>query len=391
MKTAIVIGAGPAGLMAAGELARAGVSVTVAEAKPSPARKFLMAGKSGLNLTKDEPLDRFLEAYSGDVRIREIIQDFGPDAVMEWARALGLEVFTGSSGRVFPKAMKASPLLRAWLHELAALGVTFNTRWRWQGWQDGALVFDTADGAQTVTPDATILALGGASWARLGSDAAWVPWLEGCGVKITPFQPTNAGLTVVWSEHMTKHFGAPIKPARLTAGTTQVQGEFVISKRGLEGSAIYAVSKALREGTELYVDLVPGRTLDDVATRLAKPRGKTSLTNHLRKVLKLGPAQIALLQEFARPLPQDAKDLAAVVKALPIRHAGLRPMDEAISVAGGVGLDDLDAGLMLNPMPGVFACGEMLDWEAPTGGYLITGCLATGRHAGRAAAHWLTA
>lgn len=389
MKTALVIGAGPAGLMAAQELARAGVSVTVAEAKPSPARKFLMAGKSGLNLTKDEPLDRFLDAYSGDVRIREITQDFGPDAVMEWARALGQEVFTGSSGRVFPKAMKASPLLRAWLRELAALGVTFNTRWRWQGWQEDALKFDTPDGPQTVTPDATILALGGASWARLGSDAAWVPWLESRGAKITPFQPTNAGLNVMWSDHMTKHFGAPIKPARLTAGITQVQGEFVISNRGLEGSAIYAVSKALREGAELVVDLVPGRMVDDVATRLVKPRGKTSLTNHLRKVLKLGPAQIALLQEFARPLPQEANDLATVIKALPIRHAGLRPMDEAISVAGGVSFEGLDPGLMLNPMPGVFACGEMLDWEAPTGGYLITGCLATGRHAGRAAAAWL--
>ena len=389
MKTALVIGAGPAGLMAAQELARAGVTVTVAEAKPSPARKFLMAGKSGLNLTKDEPLDRFLAAYSGGVQIREITREFGPEAVMEWARALGQEVFTGSSGRVFPKAMKASPLLRAWLRELADLGVTFNTRWRWQGWQEDALKFDTPDGVKNITPNATILALGGASWARLGSDAAWVPWLEGRGVKTSPFQPTNAGLTVAWSDHMTKHFGAPIKPARLTAGATDVQGEFVISHRGLEGSAIYAVSKALREGADLLVDLVPGRTADDVATRLGKPRGKTSLTNHLRKVLKLGPAQIALLQEFARPLPQDAKDLAALVKALPIRHAGLRPMDEAISVAGGVSFEGLDAGLMLNPMPGVFACGEMLDWEAPTGGYLITGCLATGRRAGRAAAAWL--
>ena len=208
-------------------------------------------------------------------------------------------------------------------------------------------------------------------------------------MKITPFQPTNAGLTVVWSAHMTKHFGAPIKPARLTAGATCVHGEFVISKRGLEGSALYAMSKALREGADLFVDLIPGRTADDVAMRLAKPRGKTSLTNHLRKVLKLGPAQIALLQEFARPLPQEANDLATVIKALPIRHTGLRPMDEAISVAGGVAFDALDKGLMLNAIPGVFASGEMLDWEAPTGGYLITGCLATGRHAGRAAVAWL--
>lgn len=389
MNTALVIGAGPAGLMAAGELARAGVRVTVAEAKPSPARKFLMAGKSGLNLTKDEPLSAFLSNYSGDPRIRDITAKFGPEAVMDWARGLGEEVFTGSSGRVFPKRMKASPLLRAWLAELDGLGVTLKPRWRWAGWQHDALVFDTPRGRLLERPDATVLALGGASWARLGSDAAWVPWLADRGVDIAPFQPSNAGLVVRWSDHMTKHFGCPIKPARLTAGDVSVHGEFVISSRGLEGSAIYAMSRPVREGAALTVDLVPGRDQADVTTRLAKPRGKNTLANHLRKQLKLGPAQVALLQEFARPLPQEAQALAALIKALPIRHGGLRPIDEAISVAGGLRFEDLSDGLMIRSLPGVFACGEMLDWDAPTGGYLLTACLATGRHAGRAAVDYL--
>lgn len=389
MKTALVIGAGPAGLMAAGELARAGVQVTVAEAKPSPARKFLMAGKSGLNLTKDEPLSAFLGNYSGAPRIREITADFGPEAVKAWARDLGQGVFTGSSGRVFPKAMKASPLLRAWLAELDRMGVTLKTRWCWAGWQDDALVFETPEGRVTERPDAIVLALGGASWVRLGSDAAWVPWLADKGLEIAPFQASNAGLVVRWSDHMQKHFGSPIKPARLTAGDISVQGEFVISSRGVEGSAIYAMSRPVREGAALAVDLVPDRDHANVTARLAKPRGKSSLTNHLRKQLKLGPAQIALLQEFARPLPQKPEALAALIKALPILHDGLRPIDEAISVAGGVRFDNLDDGLMLRSLPGVFVCGEMLDWDAPTGGYLLTACLATGRHAGRAAADYL--
>lgn len=389
MKTACVIGAGPAGLMAAGELARAGVRVTLAEAKPSPARKFLMAGKSGLNLTKDELLEQFLANYSGSERIRDITAGFGPEAVMGWARGLGQEVFTGSSGRVFPKAMKASPLLRAWMAELGELGVQLRTRWRWMGWEEEALIFDTPDGRVIDRPDVTVLALGGASWRRLGSDAAWVPWLEQKGLTLAPFQPSNVGLVVQWSDHMQKHFGRPIKPARLSAGAHSVRGEFVISSRGLEGSAIYAMSRALREGAALSVDLVPERDVADVAARLGRARGRATLTNHLRKQLKLGPAQIALLQEFARPLPQAPEQLASLIKAVPIRHEGPRPLDEAISVAGGLRFEELDQGLMIRALPGVFACGEMLDWDAPTGGYLLTACLATGRHAGRAAADYL--
>ncbi|KPN61678.1 hypothetical protein SAMN04488527_10641 [Aliiroseovarius crassostreae] len=375
--------------MAAGELARAGVRVTLAEAKPSPARKFLMAGKSGLNLTKDEPLEQFLANYSGSERIRDITAGFGPEAVMGWARGLGQEVFTGSSGRVFPKVMKASPLLRAWMAELGELGVQLRTRWRWMGWEEEALIFDTPDGRVIDRPDATVLALGGASWRRLGSDAAWVPWLVQKGLTLAPFQPSNVGLVVQWSDHMQKHFGRPIKPARLTAGAHSVRGEFVISSRGLEGSAIYAMSRALRKGAALFVDLVPERDVADVAARLGRARGKATLTNHLRKQLKLGPAQIALLQEFARPLPQAPEQLASLIKAVPIRHEGPRPLDEAISVAGGLRFEELDQGLMIRALPGVFACGEMLDWDAPTGGYLLTACMATGRHAGRAAADYL--
>ncbi|WP_289043051.1 TIGR03862 family flavoprotein [uncultured Aliiroseovarius sp.] len=388
MTQGLVIGAGPAGLMAAGEMARAGLSVTIAEAKPSPARKFLMAGKSGLNLTKAEPLASFLDHIDGPDALRKIVADFGPEAVQDWARSLGQAVFTGTSGRVFPRSMKASPLLRAMLADLAKLGVELQRNWRWIGMHGRQMVFDTPDGEQVLTPDVTVLALGGASWARLGSDGKWVSILAENGVSYEPFKPSNMGFFVGWSDHMARHFGAPIKPVRVTAGETSTLGEFVISARGIEGSAIYAVSRAMRDGAPLVVDLVPGRSEADVAQRLAKPRGKASLTNHLRKALKLDPAKIALLQEFARPLPTDPAELAAVIKAVPICHQGPRPMDEAISTAGGLPFTALDDGLMIKVLPGVFACGEMLDWDAPTGGYLLTTCLATGRHAGRHAAEW---
>ena len=386
MSNALVIGAGPAGLMAAGELARAGMVVTVAEAKPSVGRKLLMAGKSGLNLTKEEGLESFLAAYSGSAAgvVREAVGEFGPAAVQDWARGLGQAVFTGSSGRVFPRAMKASPLLRAWLEELGALGVTFRTRWRWQGFEGDGLAFDTPEGREVLRPGVTVLALGGASWARLGSDGAWAAWLGEKGVALAPFQPANVGLAVHWSDHMVRHFGTPVKVARLTAGDVSLRGEFVISSKGLEGSAVYGVSKAVREGASLSLDLCPDWTEAEVVERLARPPGKSTVTAHLRKTLRLDPARLALLQEFGRPLP-DGACLAGLVKHLPVTHAGLRPLDEAISTAGGVAADALDR-YMLRALPGVFVAGEMLDWEAPTGGYLITGCLATGRAAGQAAA-----
>ncbi|GGD20005.1 TIGR03862 family flavoprotein [Sinisalibacter lacisalsi] len=386
MSRALVIGAGPAGLMAAGALARAGLPVVVAEAKPSVGRKFLMAGKSGLNLTKDEPIEQFAAAYTGSTAglLRSAVRRFGPDAVADWARGLGQEVFTGSSGRMFPRSMKASPLLRAWLAELAGLGVEFRTRWRWTGFDGAGLAFDTPEGRQVLHPSVTVLALGGASWPRLGSDAAWVTWLAEKGVAITPLRPANAGLAVDWTPHMGKHYGTPVKAVRLTAGGASLRGEFVISERGLEGSAIYAVTKAVREGAPLTLDLCPDWSVGEVAERLSRPRGKATVAAHLRKTLRLDPARLALLMEFGRPLPEGAP-LAALVKALPVRHAGLRPIAEAISTAGGIADESLD-GYEIKALPSVFAAGEMLDWEAPTGGYLLTGCFATGREAGEAAA-----
>jgi uncharacterized flavoprotein (TIGR03862 family) len=324
-----------------------------------------------------------------------MLDAFGPHEVQDWARALGQEVFTGSSGRVFPKVMKASPLLRAWMTRLGQMGVLVNTRWRWTGF-DGTgfnntgsnalgFAFDTPEGAQTLTPDVTVLALGGASWARLGSDGAWAPWLASKGVALAPFQGANVGLCVAWSDHMTRHFGAPVKGVSLSAGQTCTQGEFVISAQGLEGGAIYMLSKPLREGSALHVDLLPKRSLQEIEAHLARPHGKATLANHLRKVLRLDPAKLALLQEFGRPLP-EGNALAKLLKTLPIPHQGARPMDQAISTAGGVAWDALTEGLMLKPLPGVFVAGEMIDWEAPTGGYLLTACLATGRWAGQHAA-----
>lgn len=379
---AVVIGAGPAGLMAAEHLAMAGCRVTVVDAKPSVGRKFLMAGKSGLNLTKDEPVETLLHAYGEATEwLTPMIRAFDAPAIKDWALGLDQQIFTGSTGRVFPTAMKSSPLLRAWLVRLGQLGVERNTRWRWTGWSDGALRFDTPDGAMQVQADVTILALGGASWARLGSNAAWVPILADRGVEITPFQPANAGLNVKWSPHMATQFGQPVKGVAFSAGSITSRGEAVISSRGLEGGGIYSISKPIRQGSALTVDLMPDLSETDLLRRLAKPRGKASWSNHLRKVLKLGPARTALLQEFGRPLPQNAASLAKVIKALPVKHTGLRPIDEAISTAGGVARAAVEDTLMLRAVPGVFCAGEMLDWEAPTGGYLLTACFATGRWA----------
>jgi len=381
---AVVIGAGPAGLMAAEVLASAGVKTLIADAMPSVGRKFLMAGKSGLNLTKVEASDTFDAAF-GDhpPALQAALDAFGPKDVMAWAEGLGQDLFTGSTGRVFPTVMKASPLLRAWMGRLAGLGVTAQTRWRWTGWHGKDLLFETPDGPETVGPCVTILALGGASWARLGSDGAWVTHLS---EDTTAFAPANMGFAVNWSDHMRPHFGKPVKSVRLVAGDTESRGEFILSQRGIEGGGVYAVSRAMREGAGLTIDLVPDLEVVAVRAALRRVNPKASLPNRLRKALRLDGPRIALLQEFGRPFPDD---LAILLKALPVRHAGPRPMDEAISVAGGVRFDAMDDVLMLHRHPGVFCAGEMLDWEAPTGGYLITACLATGRQAARGALAYL--
>lgn len=381
---ALVIGAGPAGLMAAEELARAGLRVVVAETKPTPARKFLMAGKSGLNLTKFEADAAFLAQYDAAAQLAPMIAAFGPEAVQDWCRGLGQEVFTGTSGRVFPVAMKASPLLRAWLLRLAGMGVTLRTGWRWTAIDAAGFHFATPEGPRILRPRVTVLALGGASWARLGSDGAWVPMLAAQGVDITPWKPANMGLMVEWSPHMARHFGVAVKGATLMAGPQRSRGEFVISARGLEGGGIYAISRAVREGAVLWLDLMPDVPEAEVAARLDRMKPGESLANRLRK-LGLSCAAAGLVMEWGKGLP-----VAAAVKRLQVRHAGPRPLDEAISVTGGVTWSAVDGGLQLKALPGVFVAGEMLDWEAPTGGYLLTACLATGAWAGKAAARMVT-
>jgi len=396
-KTVHVIGAGPAGLMAAERLARAGVAVVVHEAMPSVGRKFLMAGRGGLNLTHSEALEGFTGRYGAAAgTVAGWLDTFSPTHLIGWAEGLGQATFTGSSGRVFPRAMKASPLLRAWLGRLGELGVEVRTRSRWIGRRDGGWVFGTPDGERVERPDAVLLALGGASWPRLGSDGAWREPLEAEGVAVEPFRPSNVGFDVEWSDVFADRFaGQPLKPIALTHGERTVRGEAMVTRYGLEGGAIYALSAALREAIErdgtaaLTVDLRPDLSVEALAGRLARPRGKDSAANWLRKVAGLSPVAVGLLREIPGELPAGADKLAKRIKAVRLTLTGVQGLARAISSAGGVRLDQLDQGLMLTALPGVFVAGEMLDWEAPTGGYLLQASMASGAVAAEGVVRWL--
>ena len=384
----VIIGGGPAGLTAAERLTSLGYGVTLYDRMPSVGRKFLLAGRGGLNLTHSEPLELFLSRYgSAGERLAPVIEAWGPDALRAWAQELGQETFVGSSGRVFPRSFKTSPLLRAWLRRLADRGVTIRSGHRWEGWDEaGALRFRTGDGVVSVKPEATLLALGGASWPRLGSDATWAPLLEARGIAITPLRPANMGVSVPWSRHFTsRHAGGPLKRIALTIGERSVRGEAVITEEGIEGGAIYAVSAAIREAVQeaghatVTIDLRPDLPAAGIGERLSGRRKGESLANLLRKRLSLSPLAISLLHEADRGLSAlPVADLAALIKAVPVTITGVRPVDRAISTAGGIALGGLDDKLMLKALPGVFAAGEMLDWEAPTGGYLLQACFSTG-------------
>ncbi|MES2959385.1 MAG: TIGR03862 family flavoprotein [Pseudomonadota bacterium] len=397
-----VIGGGPAGLMAAEVLAEAGVAVQVFDAMPSVGRKFLLAGKGGLNLTHSEPLPIFGQRYGArEPQLAAWLKAFDPEALRVWVAGLGIETFVGTSGRVFPTDLKAAPLLRAWLHRLRERGVLFHMRHRWLGWSDEGtdLRFDAPQGERLLRPRATVLALGGASWPQLGSSGAWVPWLQAAGADVVPLRAANCGFEVApaWSAHLRQHFaGAPIKPVALHFEGFERQGEFVLSEYGIEGSLVYATSAAIRDAIEarghaiVTLDLLPDHDAARVAREVAHPRGARSLSSHLKSRLGLAGAKVALLHELLpREAMADAAHLAAAIKALPITLAAARPIAEAISSAGGVRLEALDECLMLRARPGLFCAGEMLDWEAPTGGYLLQASMASGRLAGQGAAAWL--
>jgi hypothetical protein len=395
-----VLGGGPAGLMAAEALARAGRAVTVYDRMPSVGRKLLIAGRGGLNLTHSEDLARFLPRYgAAEAHLRAAIDAFPPAALVDWAHGLGQETFVGTSGRVFPKSFKASPLLRAWLRRLSELGVAIRTRHAWEGWgPDGELVLAAPDGPVVLRPAATVLALGGASWPRLGSDGAWSGHLSGAGIRVSPLLPANAGFHVAWSAHLRERFaGEPVKRIALTFRDRTVRGEALITRDGLEGGAVYALSGPLRDAilsegaATVRVDLRPDLSLDDLARRLSRPRAGQSAATFLRKAAALSPVAIALLREGAGgPLPAEAGALAGLIKAVPFRLTGPFSIERAISTAGGVPFDELDERFMLRRRPGVFVAGEMLDWEAPTGGYLLQGAFATGLAAATGALAWLS-
>ncbi|UPK00796.1 TIGR03862 family flavoprotein [Bradyrhizobium sp. 170] len=402
-KNVAIIGAGPAGLMAAEVLAQGGAEVTVYDAMPSVGRKFLMAGRGGLNLTHSEPLPQFLARYREAMpHLKAAIEAFPPSGLRDWSEALGQETFVGSSGRVFPKAFKASPLLRAWLRRLDSMGVKLALRHRWTGWDEqGPLRFQAPDGLHAVKAGATVLALGGASWPRLGSDGAWVETLAAKGVQISPLRPANSGFTVAWSDIFRDRFeGQPLKGVALSFGAHTVRGEAIITRAGIEGGAIYALSADLREAiirsgrVTLYVAPRPDLDLKALIAKVSVPKGKQSLSNFLRKAVGLSPVAIGLLQEAAKAsgaslASLSQPDLASLINAVPIELTGVAPIARAISTAGGIPFSELDGDFMLRRLPGVFVAGEMLDWEAPTGGYLLQASFATGAAAGRGALKWL--
>jgi uncharacterized flavoprotein (TIGR03862 family) len=383
--------------MAAETLCSAGVEVCLYDAMPSLGRKFLLAGIGGLNITHSEDFSVFCQRYGNrQAALQTMLDRWPPSALREWVHGLGVETFVGTSGRVFPTQMKAAPLLRAWLHRLRAAGVRVHVRHRWLGWDEaGALKFATPSADISIRPRATVLALGGGSWPQLGSDAAWVPWLEAKGVKIAPLQSANCGFEVTWSAHLREKFaGVPVKSVAMSFTDAQGfserrQGEMMISAHGVEGSLIYAFSRRLREEINVRghatftLDLAPGYEAERVLAEVSHPRGSRSLSSHLQSRLGIKGVKMALIHEVLRK--EEAADpakLAATIKALPITLHATRPLAEAISTAGGVRFECLDEKLMLRDLPGTFACGEMLDWEAPTGGYLLTACLASGRQAG---------
>lgn len=401
LKHVAIIGAGPAGLAAAEVLAHHGLQVTVFERMPSPARKFLMAGRGGLNLTHSEALENFLPRYGANAaHITRFIEAHPPVDVVAWAEGLGQETFVGSSGRIFPKAMKASPLLRAWLRRLDALGVEIKLRHTWHGWNDNGAPLISSNGAPPAAfpSDATILALGSASWPRLGSDGAWRTTLIDNGIPVSPLVASNCGLLIDWSDHFrSRYAGEPLKRVAVTfEGDTQ-RGEAVVTRQGLEGGAVYALSSIIASRTQgggwanIVLDLKPDEPHEIIANRLRRPRGKDSVSNWLRKCLKLSPAAIGLLREASRDLTTEPDDLARLIKALPLTVKGTSGLDRAISTAGGVGFDALDDHLMLKSRPGTFVAGEMLDWDAPTGGYLLQATLSTGVAAANGVINWLGA
>ncbi|WP_207003522.1 TIGR03862 family flavoprotein [Trinickia mobilis] len=405
-----VVGAGPAGLMAAEVLSRAGVRVDVFDAMPSAGRKFLLAGIGGMNITHSEPLDAFVGRYGARREtLAPLIGRLGPEALREWVHGLGIGTFVGSSGRVFPTGMKAAPLLRAWLRRLREAGVRLHMRHRWVGWNGStdalhALRFETPEGERVVLADAVVLATGGGSWPRLGSDGTWVPLLAARGVEVAPLKPSNCGFDANWSAFFQERFaGQPVKSVAIGVACSEDgaappfrQGEFVVTQTGIEGSLVYALSAPIRDAIEadgaatIWLDLAPGWSAQRVAEALMRPRGARSMSSHLQSKLHITGVKLGLLREcLSKDEFADLARLALAIKALPLRLTGVRPIDEAISSAGGVAFEALDEDLMAERLPGVFCAGEMLDWEAPTGGYLLTACFASGAAAGRGVLEYL--